>query len=147
MRYAHTNIAAKDYKLLAQFYMDVFDCKIKPPERNLSGDWLDRATGLTLAKLQGVHLVLPGHGEKGPTLEIFTYEDMVMQELIMAHHTGFTHLAFEVEDVEKILRKALTKGGRSLGQVTQKEVEGVGLLTFVYFRDPEGNIIEIQSWS
>jgi len=30
--------------------------------------------------------------------------------------------------------------------VTRKEVEGVGLLAFVYFRDPEGNIIEIQSW-
>jgi predicted enzyme related to lactoylglutathione lyase len=146
MRYAHTNIAAKDYKVLAQFYMDVFDCKIKPPERNLSGDWLDRATGLTSARLKGVHLVLPGHGEKGPTLEIFTYETMVEREPLMAHHTGFTHLAFEVEDVEKTLEKALTRGGSPLGQVTQKEVEGVGLLTFVYFRDPEGNIIEIQSW-
>lgn len=146
MRYAHTNIAAKDFKTLSQFYMDVFDCKIKPPERNLSGDWLDRATGLTSARLQGVHLVLPGHGEKGPTLEIFTYETMIMQDPIMANYTGFTHLAFEVEDVEKTFEKALEKGGTSLGKVTQKEVEGVGLLTFVYFRDPEGNIIEIQSW-
>jgi len=101
MRYAHTSIAAKDFKVLAQFYMDVFNCKIKPQERNLSGDWLDRATGLTSARIQGVHLVLPGHGEKG---------------------------------------------GTSLGRVTQKEIENVGLLTFVYFRDPEGNIIEIQSW-
>jgi len=107
MRYAHTNIAAKDYKVLVQFYMDVFDCKIKPPERNLSGEWLDRATGLTSAKLQGVHLVLPGHGEKGPTLEIFTYETMVMQDPIMANYTGFTHLAFEVEDVEKTFEKEL----------------------------------------
>jgi predicted enzyme related to lactoylglutathione lyase len=147
MRYAHTNIAAKDYKVLVQFYMDVFDCKIKPPERNLSGEWLDRATGLTSAKLQGVHLVLPGHGEKGPTLEIFTYETMVMQDPIMANYTGFTHLAFEVEDVEKTFEKALKKGGMSLGKVTRKEVEGVGFLTFVYFRDPEGNIIEIQSWN
>ncbi len=146
MRYAHTNIAAKDFKVLAQFYMDVFGCKMKPPERNLSGDWLDKATGLTSAKLKGVHLILPGHGEKGPTLEIFTYEAMVIQGPIMANHTGFTHLAFEVEDVEKTFKKALEKGGAALGEVTQKEVEGVGLLTFVYFRDPEGNIIEIQSW-
>ena len=147
MRYAHTNIAAKDFKGLAQFYMDVFDCKIKPPERNLSGDWLDRATGLASASLKGVHLVLPGHGEKGPTLEIFTYETMVTGAPIMANHTGLTHLAFEVEDVGQTLKKALEKGGTALGEVTRKEVEGVGLLTFVYFRDPEGNIIEIQSWS
>jgi predicted enzyme related to lactoylglutathione lyase len=65
----------------------------------------------------------------------------------MANYTGFTHLAFEVEDVEKTFEKALKKGGMSLGKVTRKEVEGVGFLTFVYFRDPEGNIIEIQSWN
>ncbi len=146
MRYAHTNIAARDFKTLAHFYIDVFDCKIRPPERNLSGDWLDKATGLTSARLKGVHLVLPGHGKKGPTLEIFTYETMIMQDPIMANHTGFTHLAFEVEDVEKTFEKALEKGGTSLGEVTRKQVEDVGLLTFVYFRDPEGNIIEIQSW-
>jgi catechol-2,3-dioxygenase len=27
-----------------------------------------------------------------------------------------------------------------------KEIEGVGVLTVVYAKDPEGNIVEIQSW-
>lgn len=147
MRYAHTNIAAKDYQRLVQFYVDVFECKIKLPERNLSGDWLDRATGLTGARLKGVHLILPGHGEKGPTLEIFTYETMTAGSPVMANHIGFTHLAFEVADVEKTLQKALEKGASLLGEVTRQDIEGVGRLSFVYFRDPEGNIIEIQSWS
>lgn len=61
MRFAHTNIAARDWKRLSAFYITVFDCRLKPPERNLSGDWLDSATGLTGAKLAGVHLLLPGH--------------------------------------------------------------------------------------
>ena len=70
MRFAHTNIAAKDWKKLSDFYINVFECKIKPPQRNLSGKWLDKATGLTNAKLEGVHLFLPGHGDNPPTLPI-----------------------------------------------------------------------------
>jgi len=146
MRYAHTNISARDWKRLADFYIKVFGCRVKPPERNLSGDWLDRATGLTNAKLSGVHLLLPGHGDNGPTLEIFTYEDTNESVVMMANHTGFTHIAFEVDDVDATLKTALENGAEMLGQVTEKEIENVGTLKFVYFRDPEGNTIEIQSW-
>ena len=64
----------------------------------------------------------------------------------MANHTGFTHIAFEVDDVGAILNKALSNCGELLGEVTEREIEGVGMLQFVYFRDPEGNIVEIQSW-
>ncbi len=146
MRFAQTNIAAKDWKRLSDFYIKVFNCKPKPPERNLSGDWLDKATGLKKAELKGIHLLLPGHGDNGPTLEIFTYLDTFKRAPIMANHTGFTHIAFEVEDVETVLNVALNHGAELLGEVTEKKIENVGILKFVYFRDPEGNIIEIQSW-
>lgn len=147
MRYAHTNIAAKNWRTLADFYIKIFDCKVKPPERDMAGEWLDSATGLENAQLQGVHLLLPGYGENGPTLEIFSYKKMIHTEKIMANHTGFTHIAFEVDDVDSIFTKALENGGTTLGKVIKKEVQGVGMLKFVYLRDPEGNIIEIQSWN
>lgn len=146
MRYVHTNIAARDWRTLADFYIKVFQCREKPPERNLSGEWLDRATGLTRAKLQGIHLWLPGYESHGPTLEIFTYESMGEGRELAASDPGFAHIAFEVDDVEAVFQRALEHGGTKLGQVTEKEIPGVGLLTLVYFRDPEGNIVEIQSW-
>jgi predicted enzyme related to lactoylglutathione lyase len=37
-------------------------------------------------------------------------------------------------------------GGGAVREVTSREVEGVGRLTFVHATDPEGNIIEPQSW-
>ena len=64
----------------------------------------------------------------------------------MANYTGITHIAFEVEDVEKIFSDALKHGAIKLGEVTKKTIDGIGILKFVYLRDPEGNIIEIQSW-
>lgn len=146
MRYAHTNIAARDWRSLCQFYIDVFQCRPKPPQRNLSGKWLDQATGLTNADLEGMHLLLPGYDSNGPTLEIFTYKQMHDNGSIMANHIGFTHIAFEVEDVAETLQLAISHGASKLGEITERTIEGVGLLKFVYFRDPEGNIIEIQSW-
>lgn len=146
MRYAHTNIAARDWEKLSQFYINVFNCTVKPPVRKLSGNWLDQATGLSNAQLEGIHLLLPGHGENGPTLEIFSYKNTHESGASMANYTGFTHIAFEVDDVDKILDNALKQGASLLGKVTEKVVEGVGLLKFLYFRDPEENIIEIQSW-
>ena len=146
MRFAHTNIVAKNWESLSDFYIKVFHCKIKPPKRKLSGIWLDQATGLKEAILEGVHLLLPGHGDDGPTLEIFTYEDRHDCDPIMANYSGITHIAFEVDDVDRTLAEAIRSGGQCLGKVTEKTVDGVGDLKFVYFRDPEGNIIEIQSW-
>ena len=47
MKYAHINLIAKDWKRLSTFYQEVFGCETIPPERDLSGEWLDRATGLS----------------------------------------------------------------------------------------------------
>ena len=146
MRFAHTNIAARNWKTLSEFYIKVFNCRIKPPERRLSGAWLDQATGVHNAVLEGVHLLLPGHGETGPTLEIFTYRTMHDRNPIMANHIGLTHIAFEVDDVDQTLDAAVKSDGQMLGKVTERTIDGVGALKFVYFRDPEGNIVEIQSW-
>ena len=38
MKFVHTNIAAKDWKSLSQFYITVFDCRVKPPERKYEGE-------------------------------------------------------------------------------------------------------------
>ena len=119
MRFAHTNIVARDWKVLADFYVSVFGCKMKPPVREYEGEWLGRATGLDRARLEGAHLILPGYGEEGPTLEIFTYEDMVSGPKMSAATQGFAHIAFEVEDVEKTSMPKMDSQGRIFWGWTQ----------------------------
>ncbi len=85
---------------------------------------------------------MPGFGDDGPTLEIFTYAEMVETADSMANHLGYTHIAFEVDDDRKVYDKALKEGGIPLGKVTEKIVPGIRTLFFVYFKDPEGNIID-----
>jgi predicted enzyme related to lactoylglutathione lyase len=147
MRYAHTNLVAKDWKKLAQFYIDVFDCIPKPPERNYTGDWLDKALDLKNCTLKGIHLILPGYSTKdAPTLEIYQYIPETDLIESCSDTLGFTHIAFEVEDVLKKAKEIIKNGGTTVGVLTTRQVPA-GALTFQYLKDPEGNIVEIQSWS
>ncbi len=145
-RYKHTNIVARDWKKLARFYEEVFGCVRVPPERHLSGEWIEKGTGVRGARISGVHLRLPGHGRRGPTLEIFQYEEAEDGLPPKADRCGYGHVAFEVEDVAQGLKKVIEHGGAEVGKVTSLEIEGVGTVAFVYAADPEGNIVELQSW-
>ncbi|MBN1294630.1 MAG: VOC family protein [Candidatus Latescibacteria bacterium] len=145
-KYKHTNIIAKDWKRLVSFYEDVFGCTRKPPERHLSGQWIEKGTGVEDAHISGVHLGLPGYEKNGPTLEVFGYVHNEKKLPPAANREGFAHIAFEVEDVAAALVAVLEHGGGAVGEIVSHEVKGAGLLTFVYATDPEGNIIELQSW-
>ena len=145
-KYKHTNIIAKDWRVLATFYQVVFGCVLVPPERNLSGVCLDKGTGVPNARFEGAHLRLPGYGNAGPTLEIYQYSQNEPKPPTAANREGIMHLAFEVEDVEQATVKVLKHGGNKIGDITSSKIEGVARLTFVYVADPEGNIIELQAW-
>lgn len=141
--FTHTNLIGRDWRRLAAFYQEVFGCEPVPPERDLSGPWLEAGTGVTGAHLRGIHLRLPGGA---PTLEIFQYDVSPDAGLPQANHLGFMHLAFRVEDVEQATAAVLAAGGSRVGELVRRDVPGVGTLTFAYVRDPEGNILELQRW-
>lgn len=146
-KYVHTNLTGKDWRKLVRFYCEVFGCVPVAPERDLRGDWLDELTSLQGAHLSGIHLLLPGFEKDGPTLEIFSYDEMVAGSKPVVNEPGFGHLAFRVDDVESALETVLAAGGSTVGRVAGSEVRGVGKLRVVYARDPEGNILELQHWS
>ena len=145
MKYVHTNIIARDWKKLSRFYQDVFHCVPVPPERDLSGQWLEELTGIESAHIWGEHLSLPGYSEGGPTLEIFSYEEMTDTEKAI-NSFGFSHIAFAVENVQYTLELVIENGGSSVGELVVRKYLNGKTGTFVYCRDIEGNIIELQKW-
>ena len=147
MKYVHTNIISKDWKKLAKFYRKVFKCKIVPPVRNQCGEWLAKGTGLKKAHLRGAHLLLPGYGKNGPTLEIYSYSKMSSKKANMPNRIGYGHIAFEVDDVKKSLKKMIKHGGSAFGKISKRKVDNIGTITFVYAQDPDGNMIELQNWN
>lgn len=146
-RFVHTNIVAQDWRKLAQFYEQVFGCTSVPPERHLSGRWLEDATGVSRAKVEGIHLRLPGYGERGPTLEIFQYNHQHELQETAINRPGFAHIAFAVDDVETARDAVIAAGGGVVGEPVSVNIPGAGTIAFVYATDPEGNVIELQHWS
>jgi catechol 2,3-dioxygenase-like lactoylglutathione lyase family enzyme len=147
VRFGHLNIIARDWRTLVDFYGRVFGMDIVPPLRVYSGPDLERGTGVVGAALQGAHLRLPGLGADGPTLEIYQYTPDIDAELPAINRPGFGHIAFAVPDVVAARDVVLGVGGGSVGEVVTLETADGRRVTFVYVTDPEGNIIELQSWS
>lgn len=147
VRYGHTNLIAKDWRTLAQFYIDLFGCQIVPPERDFAGEKLESMTGLPGAHLRGAHLRLPGYGENGPTLELFNYTELVDKPARAVNRPGYGHIAFAVDDVPAAREAVLAAGGHALGDVQVLVTSTGGRVTCCYVADPEDNIIELQSWA
>jgi predicted enzyme related to lactoylglutathione lyase len=146
VRYAHTNLVALDWRRLMQFYCEVFQCVPVSAERDNRGPQVEALTAVPGARVRGHHVRLPGHGENGPTLEIFSYEPKLDALPQVLNRPGFAHLAFEVDDVEKTRREIIARGGRDVGKLVTLDIANAGKLTLVYVYDPEGNILELQRW-
>ncbi len=146
-KYVHTNLIAKDWRALARFYTEVFGCAVVPPERDYSGAELEAGTGLPGVGLRGAHLRLPGHGAEGPTLEIFQYSELAEEVERRVNRPGFGHVAFSVADVAAARAEVLERGGSPVGEVVDLTTPAGARVTWCYVADPEGNVVELQSWS
>jgi predicted enzyme related to lactoylglutathione lyase len=145
-RYSHTNIVALDPERLATFYSDVLGCP-RTAERHLSDPWLGRGMGLPGARLHVIHVSLPGCGDNGPTLEIFSIDGLADAPRPGPLRPGLMHTAFAVDDIRETLSRVLAAGGKALGEIAEAEVDGVGQVAFLYAWDPEGNIVELQEYA
>ncbi|WP_309712098.1 VOC family protein [Armatimonas sp.] len=147
VRYVHTNLIARDWRRLAAFYETLFGCIPVPPERDYSGPALDAGTGVPNATLRGVHLRLPGYDDdSGPTLEIYSYTPEENGPAPKVNRPGFGHIAFEVASVTDAQRDVLANGGTPVGEIVTLTTATGAHVTWCYVTDPEGNIIELQSW-
>jgi catechol 2,3-dioxygenase-like lactoylglutathione lyase family enzyme len=146
-RFGHVNVTSTDWRRLATFYADVFGCELVPPERDIRGQQLDAATGVDGAHLTGAHLRLPGHGETGPTIEIFTYDALDGHPGTRVDRPGWGHVAFQVPDVAAAVDAVTERGGGRVGEIVVTGTSDGRTVTWCYATDPDGNIVELQAWS
>lgn len=145
-RFVHINVITEDVERLVDFYVKVFGCRKIGSDRNLYGKWFDEATNIPDAHVNGCHLLMPGYDDNGPTIEIFKYSAGYTGNKKVINGSGYAHIAFIVEDVNTALDEVISYGGSRFGEVVTTEISDVGTITFVYAGDPDGNIIELQTW-
>lgn len=60
---------------------------------------------------------------------------------------GFGHIAYSVEDVMNARLEVLAADRNPIGDVISLQTTTGAKVTWCYRSDPEGNIIELQSWA
>lgn len=79
-------------------------------------------------------------------MEIFSYDSIRETIIGEVNRSGIAHIAFEVDDVETTLELVIRAGGSKVGELVTAQYPNNMQAVFIYARDPEGNIIELQSW-
>ena len=142
IRYTHTNIVARDVERLANFYKQIFGCVVTSPSQVMTGDALSKGSGIPNVEVRGIWLQMPGFEENAPTLELFQYTDTENRSSPRLNEPGYSHIAFDVSDIAATADAVLAAGGSRLGSIADYE-DPSGIVTFVFLRDPEGNIVEL----
>lgn len=145
-KYIHTNLTVLDIEKMKDFYVNVFGCTPVRETQSLSGEWISKITSVEKGIIIYVHLRFPGYDRNGPELELVQYKNHINQFKITANTAGFGHIAFSVSDVNEALSAVIKAGGGSIGKTVTVDVPNRGRLTEVYATDPEGNILELQSY-
>ena len=141
MKFKHISVVARDTDRLAEFYKTVFGCEDRRPRKTMSGELVSQGIGVSNAEIYAAWLTLPG--VDGPFLEIFEYKNIHDRPTPEVNQPGYGHISFEVEDIRATYAAVIEAGGMSLGEITDFGTAETPFL-FVYVRDPEGNVVELE---
>lgn len=142
VRFDQVKILARDLETLTEFYIQVLDCVVVVPEQSTEHA-VARGVGVPDAEVTLAVMRLPGRGDHGPVLELYSVEGEVPDG--WDYRSGQGQLAFEVDDLETTVGKVVAAGGSNLGEVVEWEAPSGAVARFVYMQDPEGNIIDLWS--
>jgi predicted enzyme related to lactoylglutathione lyase len=67
--------------------------------------------------------------------------------LAAENRPGLCHIAFAVSSIAEAHAQVVAAGGSSVGDVICTRIAPDIVVTWCYVRDPEGNIVELQSHS
>jgi catechol 2,3-dioxygenase-like lactoylglutathione lyase family enzyme len=142
----HVNLVVRDLKRMTEFYRDVLGLRVTK-EVSISGEWIDEVVGLKGVSGDVVYLELPS----GPRIELIDYKSPSGVEQGVDNQPnvfGLRHMAFRVSSIEAVAEKLSATGIAFQSEVktvpdAQVTYAGGVRKRLVYFRDPEGNLLEL----
>jgi catechol 2,3-dioxygenase-like lactoylglutathione lyase family enzyme len=142
----HVNLVVRDLKRMTAFYRDVLNLRVTK-EVSISGEWIDEVVGLKGVVADVVYLDLPS----GPRIELIDYHSPSGVETgvdNLPNAFGLRHMAFRVSDIDSLAERLKAAGVAFQSEVksvpdSQVQYSGGVQKRLVYFRDPEGNLLEL----
>lgn len=140
-RFRHIGLVVNNFEKMLDFYSNTLGFKILKRFEIESKDFR-KGVGLENAKAKVAHLQVSEDVE----LEMFEYnETLSCSNKDIANTEGFRHIALFVENLEDSYIYLKNKNIEFVSEpITINEPITVAGFKFVYFKDPEGNIIELN---
>ncbi len=140
-RFRHVALVVRDLDRMVEFYTRLLGLKLKRTFE-IESEEFRKGIGVEDAKAKGVHLMVP---DSNVEIELIQFDQSENEETSVANMTGYRHIAFIVDDLEKSFETLKENGIEFVSEpITVTEPESVRGFQFVYFRDPEGNIVELN---
>jgi catechol 2,3-dioxygenase-like lactoylglutathione lyase family enzyme len=142
----HVNLVVRDLPLMTAFYRDMLGFRVTK-QVSISGDWIDETVGLSGVAGDVVYLDLPS----GPRIELIDYRQPRRVDTDgdnQPNLNGLRHIAFRVSEIDALVDHLAQSGVKFQSEVksvpeSQVTYSGGVRKRLVYFRDPEGNILEL----
>jgi catechol 2,3-dioxygenase-like lactoylglutathione lyase family enzyme len=145
----HITIVVSDLEHSVKFYSELLDFE-QTGSAHLDGEWIDSILQMKGADADVVYLV-PLDGK--PRLELLCFrfpKGAVIDPNALPNTVGLRHLAFQVEDMDSIVKRLKTAGVRLFsGPVTlPRDVESGAAKqkTLCYFFDPDETLLELAEY-
>jgi len=143
-RFRHVAIIANDLGKLVDFYTQILGFEVKRRYEIKSADF-QNGVGVPGAEAMSVHLTIPNSTVE---LEMFQFTAPKLDSAtspLPANQPGYRHMALVVDNLQEAYLELKAKGIPFLSEpVTYTEPKVVAGFQFVYFLDPEGNIVEFN---
>jgi len=134
---AHTALSVSDMDRSLKFYRDILGMKVVM-DMTATDDKIGRIIGIKDSTCRIIHLYL-----NDGMLELFQYYTPKRKKTLSDHRQcdiGFTHIGFDVSDIENLVVKLKSHNIKILGELVEFR-PGVKV---VYFSGPDGEICEFR---
>jgi glyoxylase I family protein len=141
-KFRHVAIVVQDLDRMVNFYTQTLGFLVKR-QFAIGNEDFRKGIGLSDADAIVTHLMIPNSDVEIELLQFKETKNLVSPS--PANTQGYRHFAVVVDDLKESWRELKEKGISFLSKpITVQEPEEVAGFQFVYFRDPEGNIIELN---
>lgn len=140
---AHIGITVSNLEKSVEFYRDCLGLNLISDPTDFYDDALDAAgVGVPGAKTRFCTFNLG----KGQMLELVEYKERIpgMNRALPPNALGHHHISFKVDDINKWVEKLTQKGVDFVYKPIRIEGGVFDGLWWVYFKDPDGIIIELD---
>ncbi len=148
-RLDHVNLVVEDLARMTAFYRQALGLRVVK-EITIRGDWIEAITGLEGAVADVVYL----EADEAAGIELISYRTPRQARPAgqgRPNTPGIRHIAFRVARIDAVAASLKARGVELLSEVKEVPTEQVDFAgarkRIVYCRDPEGNLLELCSYT